>query len=141
MTEGGALKTLDVGWVSEVVLILLVEAGWEVLLEDGRGNEVVSVPFDVAAAEDGLLPVFLVAGEALWRDAIGTGFDLGLKRDLGALLSWRIDSIRAEAVSSVLLSLMEALAQAADGRGIRVLELARVFDEAWARCEARGLEA
>jgi hypothetical protein len=133
-TETTALKRLDVAWVSEVVRALLVEAGREILLEDG---DLVPIPFDAAAAEDGLLPVFLVAGEAIWRDVSGRGFELKLKRDLGALLSWRIEAIEAENLSCVLLSMMEAIAQVVRPEGVMALDLARVFDEATARTEAR----
>jgi len=133
-TETTPLKRLDVAWVSEVVRALLVEAGREILLEDG---DLVPIPFDAAAAEDGLLPVFLVAGEAIWRDVSGRGFELKLKRDLGALLSWRIEAIEAENFSIVLLSMMEAIAEAAGPQGVMVCDLARVFDEATARTEAR----
>jgi hypothetical protein len=133
-TETTPLKRLDVAWVSEVVRALLVEAGREILLEDG---DLVPIPFDAAAAEDGLLPVFLVAGEAIWRDVSGRGFELKLKRDLGALLSWRIEAIEAENFSCVLLSMMEAIAQVARPEGMMALDLARVFDEATARTEAR----
>jgi hypothetical protein len=81
--------------------------------------------------------VFLVAGEAIWRDATGRGFELKLKRDLGALMSWRIEAIRAEGFSAVLLSVMEAIAMVTRPDGVMVLDLARVFDEATARAEAR----
>ena len=137
-TETTPLKRLDVAWVSEVVRALLVEAGREILLEDG---DLVPIPFDAAAAEDGLLPVFLVAGEAIWRDVSGRGFELKLKRDLGALLSWRIEAIEAENFSIVLLSMMEAIAEAAGPQGVMVCDLARVFDEATARTEARRRSA
>ena len=139
MTATGAqpLKTLDPAHVSRVLRALLVEADREILVEDGPRRDLVSIPFDAAAAEDGLLPVFLVAGEAIWRDATGRGFELKLKRDLGALMSWRIEAIRAEAFSAVLLSVMEAIATVARPDGVMVLDLSRVFDEATARSEAR----
>jgi hypothetical protein len=136
-SETTPLKRLDVAWVSEVVRALLVEAGREILLEDGAGHDLVPIPFDAAAAEDGLLPVFLVAGEAIWRDVSGRGFELKLKRDLGALLSWRIEAIEAENFSCVLLSMMEAIAQVVRPEGMMAVDLARVFDEATARTEAR----
>jgi hypothetical protein len=44
---------------------------------------------------------------------------------------------RAEAFSAVLLSVMEAIAQVARPDGVMALDLARVFDEATARTEAR----
>jgi len=132
-----SLKTLDVAFLSQVVRALLNEAGRQILVEDGPLQDLVPIPFDAAAAEDGLLPVFLVAGEAIWRDVTGRGFELKLKRDLGALLSWRIEAIEAETFSCVLLSVMEAIAQVAGHKGVMVLDLARVFDEATARTEAR----
>ena len=131
------LKTLDPRHVSRVVRALLIEADRDILIEDGPRRDLVSIPFDAAAAEDGLLPLFLVAGEAIWRDATGRGFELKLKRDLGALMSWRVEAIRAEAFSCVLLSVMEAIAAVAGAHGVMVLDLARVFDEATARTEAR----
>jgi hypothetical protein len=139
VTTTGALpmKTLNLAHVSRVVRALLIEADRDILIEDGPRRDLVSIPFDAAAAEDGLLPVFLVAAEAIWRDVTGRGFELGLKRDLGALMSWRIEAIRAEAFSCVLLSIMEALAAVARPDGVMVLDLARVFDEATARTEAR----
>ena len=131
------LKTLDPAHVSRVLRALLVEADREILVEDGPRRDLVSIPFDAAAAEDGLLPVFLVAGEAIWRDVSGRGFELSLKRDLGALMSWRIEAIRAAAFSCVLLSVLEAIATVARPDGVMVLDLARVFDEATARSAAR----
>jgi hypothetical protein len=135
-TETASLKTLDVSYVSQVVRALLNEAGRQILVEDGSRQDLVPIPFDAAATEDGLLPVFLVAGEAIWRDVTGRG-ELKLKRDLGALLSWRIEAIEADTFSCVLLSVMEAIAQVAVPEGVMVLDLARVFDEATARIEAR----
>jgi hypothetical protein len=135
--ETAPLKTLDVPQVSRVLRALLVEADRDILVEDPPRRDLVKVPFDAAAAEDGLLPIFLVAAEAIWRDVTGRGFELTLKRDLGALMSWRIEEIRAEAFSSVLLSVMEAIASVAQADRVRVLDLARVFDESTARAEAR----
>jgi hypothetical protein len=131
------LKTLKPAYVSRVVRELLIEADRDILIEDGPRRDLVRIPFDAAAAEDGLLPLFLVAGEAIWRDVTGRGFELGLKRDLGALMSWRIEAIRAEGFSPVLLSVMEAIAAVTGAHGVMVLDLARVFDEATARTEAR----
>jgi hypothetical protein len=132
-----ALKTLDVAYVSQVVRALLDETGRELFIEDTPRQDLVPIPFDAAAAEDGLLPVFLVAGEAIWRDVTGKGFDLKLERDLGALLSWRIGAIAAESFSCVLLSVMEAIAQVVRPDGVMALDLARVCDEATARAEVR----
>ncbi len=135
--DAARLKTLKPAYVSRVVRELLIEADRDILVEDGPRRDLVRIPFDAAAAEDGLLPLFLVAGEAIWRDVTGRGFELGLKRDLGALMSWRIEVIRAEGFFPVLLSVMEAIAAVTGAHGVMVLDLARVFDEATARTEAR----
>jgi hypothetical protein len=133
------LKTFDVAYVSQVVRALLAEAGREVLIEDTSHQDLVPILFDVAGAEDGLLPAFLVAGEAIRRNASGRGFDLKLDRDLGALLSWRIEAIAADSFSCVLLSVMEATAHVARPDGVMALDLAGVCDEATARTEARRM--
>jgi hypothetical protein len=52
-------------------------------------------------------------------------------------MSWRIETIRAESFSSVLLSVMEAIASVARPDGVMVLDLAQVFDAATARTQAR----
>ncbi len=132
---------LDVGYVAAVVRQLLEDAGRDILLEDRASGDVVKAPPDTAAAPDGLLPVFLSAGEAVARDAFGAGFGLKLKRDLGALFSWRVEAIAAKTFSEVLLPTMEAIAQAATPRGIMVLDLARVFDEATSRAQTRRTRA
>jgi hypothetical protein len=133
------LKTFDVAYVSQVVRALLAEAGREVLIEDTSHQDLVPILFDVARAEDGLLPAFLVAGEAIRRNASGRGFDLKLDRDLGTLLSWRIEAIAADSFSCVLLSVMEAIAHVARPDGVMALDLAGVCDEATARTEARRM--
>ncbi|WP_294537732.1 hypothetical protein [uncultured Rhodoblastus sp.] len=130
-------KGIDVARVAAVVRQLLVDAGREILLEDRAGGETVVVPPDAAAAPDGLLPVFLASGEALALDAFGQGFGLKLTRDLEAFFSWRVEAITADTFSEVMLPTMEAIAQASTPRGIMVLDLARVFDEASARAQAR----
>ena len=136
-TDAVSLSKFDPGFVSGVVRALLIEAGRDIIVEDGPRRDLVPIPFDAAAAEDGLLPIFLVAGEAIWRDVTGRGFELTFKRDLDALMSWRIETIRAESFSSVLLSVMEAIATVARPEGVMVLDLAQVFDEATARTQAR----
>jgi hypothetical protein len=130
-------KGIDVARVAAVVRQLLVDAGREILLEDRAGGETVVVPPDAAAAPDGLLPVFLASGEALALDAFGQGFGLKLTRDLEAFFSWRVEAITADTFSEVMLPTMEAIAQASTPRGIMALDLARVFDEASARAQAR----
>jgi hypothetical protein len=135
--QAASLGQYDPAFVSRVMRALLVEAGRDVVVEDGPRRDRVHIPVDAAAAEDGLLPIFLVASEALWRDLTGRGFELTFKRDLHALMSWRVETIRAESFSSVLLSMMEAIAEVTRPDGVMALDLAQLFDEATARTKAR----
>nr|WP_322843408.1 hypothetical protein [Methylocella tundrae] len=128
---------LDIDFVGSVLTRLLEEGGRPIILEDkAQGVEVV-IPVDAAVAAHGLLPVFLFAGEALMRDVTGGGFALELERDIQALLSWRVKRIGGAAFTGVMLAVMEAIAQASTSRGIMVVELGRVFDEATARIRNR----
>ena len=128
---------LDVGYVAAVMRQLLIAGARDILIEDGPSGTMARAAADTAAAPDGLLPVFLSAGEAVARDAFGVGFGLRLERDLGALFSWRVEAIGARTLSEVLLPTMEAIAEAATPQGIMVVDLSRVFNEASARAEAR----
>ena len=67
---------------------------------------------ETAGAADGLLPVFLVAGEAVWREATGKGFALRVRPDPAALLGYRAEGIGAGTFCTVALGAMEAIAQA-----------------------------
>jgi len=128
---------LDIDFVSGVLKQLLIDAGRPIILEEKSNGPAVEAPVDSAVAADGLLPTFLFAGEALWRDATGDGFALDIERDIAALLGWRIKKIGVPQFTSLLLSVMEAVAEAATPVGIMVVELGRVYDEAMDRIRSR----
>ena len=92
----------------------------------------------LAAAPDGLLPVFLVAGEAIWRSAIGEGFGLKIERDEGALLGYRVAEIGTRSFTAVMLSMMVAVSQTARPEGIVLQELDPIWEEAMQRLEAEA---
>ena len=56
---------------------------------------------------------FVVAGEAVWREATGKGFSLDIVRDPHALLGYRLRGIGAGHFATVMLATMEATAQVA----------------------------
>jgi hypothetical protein len=128
---------LDIDFVGSVLTRLLEEGGRPIVLEDKAQGVEVEIPVDAAVAAHGLLPVFLFAGEALLRDATGGGFALELERDIHALLGWRVKRIGGASFTGVMLAVMEAIAEASTSRGIMVVELGRVFDEATARIRNR----
>ena len=128
---------LDIDFVASVLTRLLEGGGRAIILEDKAEGVEVVIPVDAAVAAHGLLPVFLFAGEALLRDATGSGFALELERDIHALLSCRVKRIGAASFTGVMLAVMEAIAQASTPKGVLVVELGRVFDEATARIRNR----
>ena len=128
---------LDTGYISAVLKTLLSQAGVPIILEDKAGGQRVTVPFDSAVAVDGLLPVFLSAGAALWCDATGEAFGLKMEQDVGAYFNWRVKEIGPAKFSALMLAVMEAISHAATPEGIMVTELGRVFDDALARIKDR----
>jgi hypothetical protein len=136
MSEFGAV---DIDAVSRTLECLLVRSGRPVILGGGESGEMVEVAPDSAAAADGLLPVFLVAAEAVWRECLGEGFGLEIARDADALLGYRVVGIAAGMFSGVMLSMMEAMAQAVRSGQIMVNELDFVWRSALDRMEALDL--
>jgi len=130
-------ERVEVAKVERAMEILLKGVGLPILFEDHARGAVFATPADSAAAADGLLPVFLVAAEAVWREAVGDGFGLEIARDPEALFDYRVTKIGAARITDVLLALMEAAAQAKRPEGIVVNELAYVWEGALERAEAR----
>jgi hypothetical protein len=108
MTE----RPIDLGRVSAVLETLLRNSGKPVCITDLTTGEVQPVSPELAASSAGLLPLFLAAGDTVWRDT--TGRRLGIKQvdDPQSLLGVRTESIGAGPITPVLLSVMEAIAQA-----------------------------
>ena len=128
---------IDIGYVARVLQKLLIETGLPVVLEDKASGTKVVVPYDSAVAADGLLPIFLSSGEALWCDASGAAPVVKLEKDIGAYFNWRVKEIGRTKFTALMLAMMEAIAQAKTAEGIMVAELGLVFDEAVTRIIAR----
>jgi len=88
-----------------------------------------------AASRAGLLPAFLVAGEAVWREAVGNGFALDIVGDPHALLGYRLRGIEAGHLTTVMLATMEAAAQVAGPSAIVVNDLGALWSAATERIE------
>jgi hypothetical protein len=114
---------------------LLALDGKQVLLRDPISDTALACPLDSVAAPEGLLPVFLVAGEAVWREASGKGFALDITRDPEALLGYRVNAIGAGSFSTIMLSVMEATAQVARPEALVVNDLGIVWKAATERID------
>ncbi len=119
--------SFDIGRTGALLVILLMQSGPALLLRDPSGRTAPVRP-ETAGALDGLLPVFAVAADAVWREATGNGFGLDLRPDPASLLGYRIDGARA--ASAMLLCMLEAVHRAAGPAGLLVNDLVRVAREA-----------
>jgi hypothetical protein len=107
------MSGVKVDSVSRTVEASLARDGRTVTFHDNAAGEDHAVTPATAAAANGLLPVLVVAGEAVWREATGRGFDLDIARDSSALLGYRLRGIGSGSFTTVMLSAMTATEQIA----------------------------
>jgi hypothetical protein len=100
---------------------------------DPANGQLLSVSPDALASCAGYLPAVVTAGEAIWREATGKGFELDIVRDPGTLLGFRLRGIGAGSFSTVMLSSLEALHQATRPGAVVVSELNAVWAAATER--------
>ena len=94
------------------VLQVLLRGGKPVFAADPATGELAPVSPQLAAAPHGFLPLFLAASDTVWREATGRRLGIELRRDPDTVLGFRADRIAPGPVAPVLLSVMEAIAQA-----------------------------
>ncbi len=107
---------VDLPAVGRAIQAWFEDAGTVLELRDRATGEVLPISAKLAGDPSALLPVFLVAGEAVWREAAGKGFGLRVRRDPAALLGYRAEAIGDGTFCTVMLSTMEAVVQAQDGQ-------------------------
>src|SRR6202008_1466191 len=113
MEPPAARMSVNVDAVSRTMEALLTRDGLSIVYRDWAIGEEFAVSAPSAASPTGLLPAFVVAGEAVWREVTGNGFALDIARDGQALLGFRLPGIGAESFATVMLAAMEAAAQVA----------------------------
>ena len=79
-----------------------------------------------AAARTGLLPAFLVTAEAIWTQATGKVFGIEVSTEPDTVLGFRVTAIRRGTFSTVMLSLMETIAQVQNPDRLAVNDLVRI---------------
>ena len=131
------MSAVDVDSVSRTMEALLAQDGRNIVYRDGAtGQDLVVSPLS-AASPAGLLPAFVVAGEAVWREATGNGFSLDIVPDPQALLGYRLRGIGAGHFATVMLATMEATAQVAGPSAIVVNDLNALWSAATDRIDHR----
>jgi len=131
------VSAVNLETVSRTLKALLVREGRSIVYRDRATGQDLVVSPPSAASPAGLLPAFVVAGEAVWREATGKGFSLDIVRDPQSLLGYRLRGIRAGHFATVMLATMEARAQVAGPSAIVVNELNALWSAATDRIERR----
>jgi hypothetical protein len=139
--SAGRSEGVKVDLVEHTLERLLETSGKPIVLADrAAGKEEVIAPA-IAAARDGLLPVFLLAGEAVWREATGRDFGIEVVPDREALLGYRAARIARGPFTAVMLSVMEATWQAEGPMAVVVNELGAVWRDTLERAAAANRAA
>ena len=127
---------LDPAMLGRTLEAYLTRAGTPLAFQDRATAQTHILPFASARDPAGLLPVFVVAGEAVWREASGKGFALEIRPDPEALLGRRLHAVGSGTFSTVMLSVIEAAAQATGSNVLLVNDLRRLWDATFERLPA-----
>src|SRR5260370_13616602 len=93
--------------------VLLAREGRSIVYRDRATGQDLVVSPPSAASPSGLLPVFVAAGEAVWREATGQGFSLDIVRDPQSLLGYRLVGIGAGHFPPGMIPTMDGAAHGA----------------------------
>ena len=126
---------VSVETVSRTMEALLVREGRTVIYHDIATGADLPVSARNTASPTGLLPALVVAGEAVWREATGTGFGLDIVRDRDAFLGFRLRGISGGSLTTVMLATMEATAQVTGSGVVVASELNALWTAATERIE------
>ena len=125
--------SLDPAMLGRTLEAYLTRAGTPLAFHDRATAQTHALPFASARDPAGVLPVFLVAGEAVWREASGKGFALDIRPDPEALLGRRLHAVRSGTFSTVMLSVIEAATQTTGPNVLLVNDLRRQWEAAFER--------
>jgi hypothetical protein len=118
---------IDIAAVSRVLQRILEQSGRAILYDCRASKRTLAYAPASAASPSGLLPAFLSAGDAVWREATGKSLGVEIATDPGTVLGYTVCSIRSHSFAIVLLSVMEAIEQAAHADSILVNDLGKVW--------------
>lgn len=131
------MSAVSVETVSRTMEAFLAREGRSIVYRDRASGRDLVVSPPSAASPSGLLPAFVAAGEAVWREATGNGFSLDIVRDPQALLGYRLQGIGAGHFATVMLAVMEATTHVAGPSAIVVNDLNALWSAATDRIERR----
>ena len=128
---------IEIAVLSGVLQRVLEQSGRAILYDCRASKRTLAYAPDSAASPSGLLPAFLSAGDAVWREAAGKSLGVEIATDPDTVLGYTVCGIRSGSIAIVLLAVMEAIEQAAHADSILVNDL----DEVWRLAEDRMARA
>jgi hypothetical protein len=139
--EALLMNVVDINRVGRTMRVLLERSGRPVVYDDPATHSRLEISASAASSATGFLPAFLVAGEAIWREATGKGFALEIARDDRALLGYRASGIGAGTYATVMLSSMEAMHQVSGTGAIIVSDFNNLWRATVGRLEQAPVSA
>jgi hypothetical protein len=127
------VSAVNLDAIERTMLVVAESSPSPFVYEDPADGQRHAIHPHEVASRSGYLPAIVNAGEAIWREATGRGFELDIVHDTASLLGYRLRAIRAGSFSSVMLSVMEAIQQAARCEAVVVSELNAVWAAATER--------
>ena len=121
------MSAVNLDAIERTMRVLAERASVPFIYHDPADGQRHAITPQSLASRAGYLPAVINAGEAVWRQATGQGFELDIVRDPEALLGYRLRGIGAGTFSTVMLSSMEALHQVSRPNAVLVNELNAVW--------------
>ena len=118
---------IEIAAVSRMLQRVLEHSGRVILYDCRASKRTLSYAPESAASPSGLLPAFLSAGDAVWREATGKHLGVEIATDPDTVLGYTVVGIISRSVAVVLLSMMEAIEQVAHADSILVNDLGEVW--------------
>jgi hypothetical protein len=118
---------VDLIAVSRTLQRLLEQAGRPILYDCRASRRTLIFAPDSAAAPTGLLPAFLSAGDAVWREATGKSLGIEIVTDRNTVRGYTVLCIHGGTFATVMLSVMEAIEQVAQPKALLVNDLGEVW--------------
>lgn len=126
--------TVNLDLVSRALELLLKRDGRSIQY-DCKADGVLISNADSAAAVTGFLPAILVAADGIWRQATGRSLGVQLAPDPTGILGYSVVAIRGATFSTVMLTIMEALARITPGAALLINDLAPIWAYAMQRAK------
>lgn len=118
---------VDLGLVSRTLQRLLEQGERAILYDCKASHRTLIYAADSAAAPTGLLPAFLSAADAIWREATGKSLGIEIATHPNTVLGYTVVCIHGGTFATVMLAVIEAIEQIAQPKTLLVNDLSHVW--------------